>query len=165
MKKEIKKLLESKTFGNIIIGIGIFFVIGLVFAAGVRVGYHKARFAGAFGDNYERTFRGPGRHTKEEIFRELPSGHGVAGKVISIALPNIVVLDRDGTEKTIVTTDKTVTRRFRDTVSLQDLKVDEFIVAIGTPNETSQIEAGLIRVLPEPPTMPNAIQQPTNLVK
>lgn len=165
MKKEIKTLLESKTFGTIIIGIGIFFVVGLIFATGVRVGYHKARFAGAFGDNYERTFRGPNRHIKEDMLRELPSGHGVSGKVISIALPNIVVLDRDGTEKTIVTTDKTVARRFRDTVSLQDLKVDEFIVAIGTPDEASKIEAGLIRILPEPPIKPGSFNQSTNGVR
>jgi hypothetical protein len=102
---------------------------------------------------------------KEDMFSELPSSHGVAGKVVSVALPNIVVLDRDGTEKTIVTTDKTIARRFRDTLALKDITVDDFVVAIGEPNEASQIEARLIRLLPEPPTTQNPIQQPTNPAK
>lgn len=163
MKKEIKTIIESKTFGNSIIGIGIFFILGLVFATGVRIGYHKARFAGSFGDNYTKTFEGRNR---PEMFRgELPGGHGVAGKVLSIALPNIIVLDRDGTEKTIHTTDKTLVRRFRDSITLQNIQVDDFIVGIGSPNETSQIDARLIRVLPEPPGDKRSEQLPTNINK
>jgi hypothetical protein len=41
--------------------------------------------------------------------------------------------------------------RLRETVKISDLKVDDFVVVIGEPNDSGQIEAKFIRLLPPAP--------------
>jgi hypothetical protein len=61
------------------------------------------------------------------------------------------VKSREGVEKTVLVDDRTEIRRFRETVELTNLKNDDFIVTIGEANQSGQIVAKLIRVMPPAP--------------
>lgn len=94
-------------------------------------------------------------------FGNMPNAHGAVGKIIKVELPTVVVFDgKDLTEKVIVIDDKTEIRKMRDIVSIDDLKLDEHIIVIGSPNSSGQIEAKLIRFIPAPPD--NSINNKTN---
>lgn len=131
--------------------IAILLVLALVFWAGIAVGYHKAEFSYRFSDNYFRTF-GNGRMNNGGMGfgkqDELTSGHGTAGKVLSVSLPRIIVSDRDGTEKTITLDNNTIIRSARADAASTTIKADDFIVVIGSPDSTGQITAKFIRVMP-----------------
>ncbi|MDB5189970.1 MAG: hypothetical protein JWN49_296 [Parcubacteria group bacterium] len=125
-----------------------------VFKLGEVVGYHRAQFAVRFGDSFDRNFngyRGNVMFGAPGMPRELlpPGGHGAAGTIASIALPNIVVADRDGLEKTVHLTNNTDIREFRDQIASTSLAVGESVIVLGTPGDAGQIEAELIRVLPQ----------------
>lgn len=147
----IKDIARSKTLRGVIFGIILVIFVSLIFQAGVFVGYKKAQFSGRFGDNYSRAFgsrdAGMMRGFPQDIF---VGGHGSAGQVIRIDLPIIVVADRDNVEKVIKIDDKTVIRNARFPVKVDQLKVGDFITALGSPDEQGQINAKLIRIIPEP---------------
>ena len=84
--------------------------------------------------------------THKEDFR---GGHGTIGKIIKIELPTLVIEDKDNVEKIITISDNTLVRRFREELNPEDLKVNDSIVVIGSPSDTSEIQAGLIRILPQ----------------
>ncbi len=144
----IKNFFESKTSKGVFYGITIVIVVLFIFQAGMMVGYHKAAFSYRWGDNYSRTF-GESRH----MIPGFPSGgfmnaHGATGKIIKIDLPTFIIESQDNTEKVIVIKDDTIIRRFRDEVKSSDLKVDDIVVVIGTPNDKGQVEAKFIRLMP-----------------
>ena len=62
--------------------------------------------------------------------------------------------EKDNTEKVILMNEKTEIRKIRDNVKQDELKLDDHVVVIGTPNSSGQIEARLIRFLPAPFEMP-----------
>lgn len=152
MYKNLKEFAQSKTFQGVLIGLGVAIVALLIFQAGMLVGYRKAAFSYRMGDNYYRAFgdRGPRPF-------QLPLGGGFAeaysaiGKVVSVSLPTIVVVGPDEIEKVILIGEDTQIRRFDQTIEAGDLKVGDFTVILGSPNDDSQIEAKLIRLLPPPP--------------
>lgn len=152
-KDGFKNIHESKTIRGIIIGIGIAIIILLIFSAGISVGEHRARFAGHFGDNFEKNFMGPRgdlmKKTKDQFFRMQPGGHGAIGKIISIKLPQIIISGPDNLEKTVLINASTTIRKFQENIQSSDLKNDDFIVIIGNPNDQGQIEAKLIRIMPQ----------------
>lgn len=133
-------------------GIGVAIAALLVFQAGVFVGFHKAGFSYRWGEDYYRVFGG---HRKAFMgmprgfeFGEFASPHGSVGKILNVTLPTIVIEGDDKVEKVVMIKDDTVIRRFRDTIKPVDLKPDDVVVIIGSPNDKSQIEAKLIRVMP-----------------
>ena len=77
--------------------------------------------------------------------------HGAVGKIIKIDLPTLIITGKDNIEKVILIKDDPKIRRFNEDIKPSDLKVDDFIVVIGTPNNQSQVEAKLIRIMPPPP--------------
>ena len=86
-----------------------------------------------------------------EDFKNLPNAHGSIGKIIKISLPNIIVLDeREKTEKVVLIDDKTKIRMAREDAKAGDLRLEDKIIVIGTPNEQGQIEAKLIRLIVAP---------------
>lgn len=133
-------------------GVGLALIVLLIFQAGMFVGYRKAAFSYRFGDNYYRAF---GEHGPRPFQIPLQEGfiesHGAVGKIVTINLPTFVMVGPDEIEKVILIGDDTQIRHFDTTISASDLKVDDFTVVLGSPNENSQIEAKLIRVLPAPP--------------
>ena len=129
-------------------------MILIAFWAGLEVGFSKAAFNYNFGDKYYGQF-GPDhiRHGMGIIPNDMSSGHGVSGKIVSISMPNIIVADQDNIEKIIRINDKTVLRKLRATITASELAVGDFVVIIGSPDDQTEVDAKLIRVLPDPAIM------------
>lgn len=155
IKNNIKKFAESKNFKKVIYVLGAVVILALVFQAGMVVGFKKASFSRDWGNNYERNF-GPKREVSRFLkdgMRDIPNAHGAIGKIIKVEFPNIVVLDKDQTEKIIIIKDDTSILERKEILSKESLKVDQFIVVIGNPNDQGQIEAKMIRIMPNPEEM------------
>jgi hypothetical protein len=58
------------------------------------------------------------------------------------------VQDKNNIEKVILINTNTQIQEMRGNVATGDLKIDDFVVVIGTPNPQGQIEAKFIRVMP-----------------
>lgn len=148
---DLKNIHQSKTVRGILIGLTIAVVLLLVFQAGQAVGYRKARFAGNFGNNFERNFMGQRSGGMKMIFNDgTLGGHGAVGEIISINLPQLVISGPDKIEKTILVGTSTSVRRFQDDIHVGELSLGEFVVVLGNPNDVGQVEAKLIRVMPVP---------------
>lgn len=154
----LKEIIQSKTFRGILYGLGIAVVLLLVFQVGTFVGYKKALFSYQWGNNYYRNFGGPGG-SRHEFLREfegkdLIGGHGVSGSILRLDASSVVMKGSDNVEKIILVNKDTFIRKGSDTIHITDLKVNDQIVVIGSPNDAGQIEARLIRVLPLMPLSP-----------
>jgi hypothetical protein len=146
---DLKQILESKLFKGILVGVGVAIAVILIFEAGIAVGYHKAAFSYHFGDNYYRIFDDQGMIPIFSM-REMgfPDAHGALGKIIKIDLPTLVI-EEGGTEKAILVGDDTVIRKFRETIKATELKVNDSVIVIGSPNDKGEVEAKLIRLVPQ----------------
>ena len=149
-----KQFLQSHTLAIMLSAFGVVILIMGAFSLGEHIGYRKAAFAFQNGNNFYDTFGPRPRMSRMMPPVDFSDTHGTVGKVISIALPTITIEDRDGTEKTIVISDQTVIKKFRDTITSQSIAVGDYLVAIGEPNQQSQIAATLIRLLPPLPVQP-----------
>lgn len=150
MKKiyqDIKRVFDSRISFRILCGIGIIIVILLIFSAGITVGFRKASFGRAWGENYERNF---GFRPNRPILGSdnFPNAHGAIGKIIKIELPTIIVQDKDNTEKVVLIKSDTQIQKMMSVVKTSDLAIDDYVVIIGSPNDQGQIEAKLIRIMP-----------------
>jgi len=161
MKKiyeKMKKVFESKVLIGVLYGVGTIIVVLIIFSVGVSVGFHKASFGRDWGNNYSRNF-GADNHGgplgSPEMMDSFPNAHGVVGKIIKIALPTVIVADRDNLEKSVLIADGTKIQRMRDIIAAADLKVDDLIVVIGSPSDQGQIEAKFIRIMPSPDFLTN----------
>jgi len=153
MNINYKEFFQSKTFRGILCGFGLAAVLFLVLGVGMRIGERRAEFSDRWGGDFRRTF-GPSRMNGmmgKMMGERYTEAHGVAGKIIKITLPTVVIEGADKVEKVILLKDDTIIRQFRNDVQPADLKVDDSVVVIGSPNENSQVEAKLIRVLPLQP--------------
>lgn len=148
----IQKLSEPQLFNRIMWTLACLFVAFLIFQAGMFVGFHKAVFGHDWRENYSQNF-GPARggHGMNGLPENFPNAHGAIGKIITVTLPTIILEDRDGTEKIVLVTDDTKIRQMREEGTSSDLKLDSYVVVIGSPNDKGQIVAKLIRILPAPP--------------
>jgi len=150
---DINNFLESKLFKGIIIGILSLIVLLFVFRVGMFIGSKRAEFAFKWGENYHRNFAGPrGGFFEGFMGRDFIDAHGIFGQIIKIDGSELVIKDKDSVEKVVLVKNDTTIRRFRDDVKLSDLKVNDYIVIIGDPNDAGQIEAKLIRIMPSPPS-------------
>lgn len=150
-----KKVLDPDIIKWIIIGVVVFIMIILAFGVGIWVGTQKANFSYRWAESYHKNFGGP-REGFLEDWRNFPAGdfiegHGSFGEIIEINDDSFVIKGRDNVEKIILIKEDTVISRLKDTIKLSDLKVNDYVVIIGSPNDAGQIEAKLIRVLPPPP--------------
>jgi hypothetical protein len=158
MKKiheKLEKVFKSKVFVGILYGFGVAVVVVFIFSAGVSVGFHKASFGRAWGENYKNNF-GMKPDFPNFMGDNFPNAHGAIGKIIKIELPTIIVQDKDNTEKVILIKDDTQIEKMKDKIQTGDLKLDDFVVVIGSPNDKGQIEAKFIRLMP----MPDFLNQP-----
>ena len=150
-EKTIKKFFQNRDVLKwVIVGLAGFAVLILVFGAGVKIGTMKAVYSYRWAENYHKNFGGPRDGFLGDL-KNFPqgdfiNGHGVFGSIIKINGGTIVAKTKDDVEKTILVSDSTIIQKGRERVKLPDLKVDEDIVVIGSPNEEGQIEAKLIRV-------------------
>lgn len=155
LKNKLNKFVESKNFKHLIYALGALFILFFVFQAGMMTGFRKATFSRDWGNNYERNF-GPERKAPpflRDNLRGLPNSNGAIGQIIKVEFPNIIVLDKDQTEKIIVINDDTSIMDRKEKVTKESLTVDKFIIVIGVPNEQGQIVAKLIRIIPSPEEM------------
>lgn len=144
-----------KNFKYILWGIGILIAVLLVFKIGMMVGLKKADFSYKWGENYHRNFGGPrGGFLRDFSDKDFVDGHGVFGQIIKIENQVLTIKDPSNTEKAVKADEKTPIKRFMEDVKLTDLKVNDFVVVIGGPNDAGQIEAKLIRLMPPPPAAP-----------
>jgi hypothetical protein len=162
IKINFKALAQSKKFKSVIWLAGIIVVLLLAFKAGEFIGFRRAEFSYRWGENYYRNLTGPRPGPDRGLNdRDFMMGHGTFGSIVKAASSTLVIQGRDGAEKVILIMPQTVVRRFQDNISVGDLKVDDNVVIIGTPNNAGQIEARLIRVMP--PLMPTATGTPNFL--
>ncbi|MCX6721514.1 MAG: hypothetical protein NT026_02875 [Candidatus Staskawiczbacteria bacterium] len=156
----MKDILQSKTFKAVILGIGGLIILAFVFGLGVFVGTKKADFSFQWADEYHRNFGGPQGGFFGDLMgteNELPNSNGCFGQIIKIVpstksgQDTLTVRDIDNTEKVVLIDSKTVIILQKKNIKLSDLKVDDNIICIGSPNSLGQIEAKLIRVMPPPP--------------
>ncbi len=142
--------MNDNTGRNIVIGAVVVLLVLGILKAGIMIGYHKARYAGNFGNNFERNFVGPRGGNMMFFSREtMPSGHGAVGEIISINLPRITISSPDLLEKTLLLGTSTLIRRFQQEIKMEDLKVGDRAVILGNPNESGEIEVKLMRLMPQ----------------
>lgn len=130
---------------GIAIGLGIAFAAVTILAIGIAIGQHKARFSLRWGQNYDRQFGGPRRAIPGGP-KGFFGGHGTAGVVIKKDAKSLVVESRDNAEKVILISDDTKIIERRQEIKLKDIKEDDNIVVIGSPDNKGRIKARLIRI-------------------
>lgn len=140
---------QSKTFKGILYGIAVAAILLLTFEAGVFMGYQKALFSSHWEQNYSSNFfPRPGMRQFPDD-RGMMNPHGAFGQIIKTDAQSIVVKGRDEAEKTVlIQTDTSIERGF-DKIKATDLEVGDMVIVFGAPNDSGQVVAKLIRVLPE----------------
>ncbi|MEY2664877.1 MAG: hypothetical protein RIT04_685 [Candidatus Parcubacteria bacterium] len=163
MTIDIKNLHKSKTFRILIAALIACMLLLVVFQAGIFVGYHKAAFSFKTGEKYYRAFdqqkpRGLGETMMRGFDQDdLPGGHGAVGKVVKVTLPTIIVSGVDAVEKIVEIDPSTIIHKFRDKISPKDILIGDMVVVIGEPNDnTNNVTARFIRILPPPPSLMSA---------
>ena len=134
----------------VILGLLVIVVVALVFGAGIFIGERKARFSYRWAEQYQRNFAGP-RAGFFTDWRSLPrgdflEGNGVFGSIIKIEGNTLIIKGQGDIEKVVLVNDKTSFKAGMKDIKISDLKVDDWVVIIGNPNEQGQIEARLIRL-------------------
>lgn len=148
----VNKIFQSKKLRVTLIAIGTLIILLVVFQVGMAVGFRKASFSYSWAENYHRNFAGPREGFLGNFMgRDFIDAHGVFGSIIKIDGSTLVIKGANNVEKTILLKDDTTIERLRETIKLSDLKVDDNIVVIGSPNDSGQIVAELIRVMPASP--------------
>lgn len=167
----IKNIVFAPTMKKVLIYTGVLLIALFIFQAGQYVGLKRAEFSFRMGDNYYRNIEGRGfdmngpANSRMNGRNMMTESHGATGKIISIATSTVAtttisatsttstptftltVASPDNVEKIIVVNNKTLIRQFRQSLTVADLKVDDNIVVLGTPNQNGQIEAKLIRII------------------
>jgi hypothetical protein len=153
--EHIKEVLKKSKSNKVIHILVCIFIALLIFQAGMFVGFKKASFSFRTGEQYFRQMNGRQGDTFLGANRaDFSNSHGAIGKIININLPNIVVADKDGNEKTIIVSTSTNIRKFREEIRQEDLKVNDIITVIGEPTNKAEVEARLIRVMPDLRSLP-----------
>ncbi len=149
---DIKEIIKSKPYMITALSLAVIAVLVLIFGGGMYMGYRKARFSYQWGENYHMNFGGPrggmGGMMRDFGGKDFIDSHGASGQIIKIDSSTIIIKGQDGIEKSILVKDDTTIRRFRETIKLTDLKVGDYIVIIGAPNNGGQIEAKFLRAMP-----------------
>ena len=148
---KLEDIHHSKNVRAVIIGIGVLILVLGILRIGISIGERRARFAGEFGQNYERNFLGPrgGMMGGGYFGGMIPGGHGAIGNILSINLPQIIINGPDNLEKTVLISTSTVVRQFQQNITGSQLKVGDSVVVIGNPDNNGQIKASLIRIMPQ----------------
>lgn len=150
----IKTFFQTNSVSKIIGGLGILLVVLIIFQAGVFVGYHKGTFSSNWNNNYmmrgandPRSFFAPFMHNGDNI-----NPHGAVGEIVSTNFPLVMIKGPNRAEEVIIIGSNTTIRNFRQTASTSDLIVGKQVVVIGEPNDKGQIQAELVRIMPNPPS-------------
>jgi len=149
---DYNKIFRSKTFKITFWSIGGLIVALVIFWAGMFVGYNKAGFSYRWGENYQRNFGGPRGDLSNDLGgRGFIIPHGVDGQIIKIDSSSLIIKGLDNVEKVVLVDNNTIIRELRNNIKLSALKINDYVVIIGDPNNSGQIQAKFIRLMPEPP--------------
>jgi len=153
--KKIKEIFKDFKIRLTVYILGFLIIALMIFQAGMFVGFKKASFSFRMGEQYFRQMKGgPNGLPIMGMGRDdFGNSHGAIGKIVSIKLPTVVISDRDGVEKTILVSTSTDIKKFRSTIKAEELRVNDFITVIGSPDDKAQVEAKLIRIMPNPDDM------------
>lgn len=148
---KIKKVFSGKILQITAVVLAGLVIILVIFQLGACFGRWRAERNQAWGENYQRNFAGPRGGFMREMDkklrgRDMVAGHGIFGTVLKIDGNNLIIKDGRGTEQVVVTTEKTAIRRGVEDIKITDLKVDEQVTVIGSPNKDGQIDGKFIRV-------------------
>ncbi|MDO8676842.1 MAG: hypothetical protein Q7K16_04350 [Candidatus Azambacteria bacterium] len=165
----LKNLVQSKNYKIVAISLAAMAVMFLTFVVGMHVGFRKAMFSYQWGENYHKNFTGPRGGMFRGMLRDFGGkdfidSHGASGQILKVdpstdstgslqagsGQAELIIKGQDGVEKIIVIKEDTSIARLRETIKISDLKINDSVAIIGSPNEQGQIEAKFIRVLPEP---------------
>ena len=149
-QKHNQKVFSHEILKRIIVGLLAIVVLILVFGLGILIGEKKAKFSYLWAENYHKMFAGP----PVGFFRDWRSfprarfieAHGNFGEIIKMKENEFVLKGKDDVEKVILIDDKTIIKKGRETIKNENLKVGNWVVVIGSPNEEGKIEAKFIRV-------------------
>ncbi|MFA6252314.1 MAG: hypothetical protein WCX74_02860 [Candidatus Paceibacterota bacterium] len=142
---DLKKIGTSKMLVVFLI-IGEIILLLVTFEIGAIVGFKGADFSCNMDKNYGRNFGGMDFNFPDK--GRFEGAHGILGQIMKIDGETIIMKDVDSTEKVILVKGDVAIKKFKDDIKLSDLKVDDKIVVIGNPNEKGEIEAKLIRWMP-----------------
>ena len=145
---------ENKRISTLILWLGLIVVAIIIFLLGESFGYHKAEFSEHVGDNYNRIFEGhppaggggPLPFPRDNMFTD---AHGAYGTIVKVALPDIVIENTDGVEKTVVVGSDTMIKQFRNDAASTTLSLGQTVTVLGTPDAQGNIDAALIRIIPK----------------
>jgi hypothetical protein len=144
-----KDFFQSKKIKIALAIIFALIIILLIFQAGIYVGFKKASFSYQWGENYYKNFAGPRGGFMDDIRGgKMMAPHGVFGTIIKNDNPSLIVRGMDNMEKIILMNQDTVINRFRDRITPEDLKINDRVNVLGSPDLSGRMEAKLIRVLP-----------------
>lgn len=146
----IERILQSKLFRGVIVGVGICTIALIIFAGGVAIGGRKALFACKWNENYNRNFGGRAGFFPPEPppFRgHMVGAHGVLGSIVSVLEDSIVVQGKDGIERNIMISDDTNIRRDNAKADRNALKIGDAVMVFGEPDDSGRIKAVMIRIL------------------
>lgn len=143
------KIFQSNLFKGFLFCLLGFLLLTFVFKVGEIVGAKKADFSCRWSDNYHRNFGGPrAGFLKGFGDKDFIEANGVVGQIIKIASSTIAIKGRGDIEKIVLINSNTTIKSLEKTIQASDLKVDDMVVVIGEPNNSGQISAKLIRVMP-----------------
>ncbi len=143
---DFEKFVKSPYLKKFIFGALGLIILALVFMAGMFVGMEKARFSYNWRANYYRNFGAP---PPPPLFsdRGYSNAHGSAGQVIGVDGNTLSVKSAEGNEKIVLITPQTSIKQGYAEITSGQIKVNDDIVFIGSPNNQGQIEAKFIRIL------------------
>ena len=145
-----RHFFHSKTIAWVFFSVVGIIIALIIFWVGMLVGFRKASFSYEWGSGYYENFVGPHGGMRHGA----PSGafmdaHGAAGVVMTVtASSSVVIQGRDGNEKIIALDAHTIVRQGDATVASTALQAGDHVVVIGSPNQSGQIAARFIRVVP-----------------
>jgi len=152
---KIKNYLNSIKIGKLTLIIGIILLMIVSFQFGIFIGFGKASFNFRNGERYFLEMNGRRDDPMMGLRRDdFQNTYGTIGKIIKISPDIIIVLDKDQKEKTISISTSTIIKKFREDIKPINLKIDDFITVIGSPEDNGFIGAKLIRVMPDINNMP-----------
>jgi hypothetical protein len=133
----------------------------VILRIGMFVGYQRAEYSFHWGDEYHQMFGGPPQGFLDDFNGHgFVDAHGLFGDVLGVRGNEIMMRDKDGTEKIVVISPETVIRRQMNNLPVEKITPQMRIVIIGEPEDDGRIEAKMIRVFDQQLTHPPVMRAP-----
>lgn len=139
---ELGSAKQKSWLKNILVALGVALAMVLVFGAGFYVGRQSQFPLRASGNPAQAINRG---------------GHGAIGTIQSIDGQRITIQTRDGKTQVVVVDSETRLEKQFQKASLIDFKIDDQVVAIGSPNAEGEIKARLVGIVDSAFRLPRRI--------